>query len=144
MDLGEIRNNLVSNGLRVTPQRVAVMEAIITLNNHPTADAIIRFIQENHPNVAIGTVYKILDILAEHGLIRRVKTENDVMRYDAILEKHHHLYCAESDRIEDYFDEELNQLLADYFNKHNIKGFKIEDVKLQIIGKFKDKKKISQ
>jgi Fur family peroxide stress response transcriptional regulator len=119
------------------------MEAILIMNNHPTTDAIIRFIQEHHPNVAIGTVYKILDILVEHGLLRRVKTENDVMRYDAILEKHHHLYCAESDRIEDYFDEELNSILEDYFSKHNIKGFKIEDMKLQLIGKFHDKKKIT-
>jgi Fur family peroxide stress response transcriptional regulator len=58
------------------------------------------------------------------------------MRYDAILEKHHHLYCSESDRIEDYMDDELNKLIENYFEKKNIPDFKIEDIKLQIIGKF--------
>jgi Fur family peroxide stress response transcriptional regulator len=76
----------------------------------------------------------------EHGLVNRVKTENDVMRYDAILEKHHHLYCAESDRIEDYFNDELNGMLEDYFKNHRIEGFTIEDMKLQIIGKFETRK----
>jgi Fur family peroxide stress response transcriptional regulator len=144
MLVNDIREKLSSSGLRVTPQRVAVMEAIMTLHDHPTTEAIIQFIKEHHPHVVTGTVYKILDILVENGLVRRVKTDNDVMRYDAILDKHHHLYCAESDRIEDYFDEELNRMLEEYFDKHRISGFKIEDIKLQIIGKFKKQKRTIQ
>jgi Fur family peroxide stress response transcriptional regulator len=58
------------------------------------------------------------------------------MRYDSILEKHHHLYCVESDRIDDYYDPELTLLLEDYFSKKNIPNFTIDDVKLQITGKF--------
>jgi Fur family peroxide stress response transcriptional regulator len=46
------------------------------------------------------------------------------------------LYCAESDRIEDYFDTELNEIIGNYFAKKGIPDFKIEDIKLQIIGKF--------
>ncbi len=61
------------------------------------------------------------------------------MRYDAITEKHHHLYSAESDRIEDYFDPELNEIIDNYFKKKGIPDFEIEDIKLQVIGKFKDK-----
>jgi Fur family peroxide stress response transcriptional regulator len=136
MLLNEIRNKLKERGLRVTPQRVAVLEAVIILNNHPTAEQIIGFIKEHHPNVAIGTVYKILDVLEGNKLLKKVKTESDVMRYDAVTESHHHLYCAESDRIEDYFDEGLNNLLENYFTNHNIPGFKVEDIKLQLIGKF--------
>lgn len=138
MDLNEIRSYLINKGLRVTPQRIVVLETILKLNNHPTAEQIISFLQEHHPNIATGTVYKILDILVDHGLICRVKTDHDAMRYDAITDIHHHLYCAESERIEDYFDIGLNQLLQDYFKSHQIPGFRIEDIKLQIIGKFKN------
>ena len=141
MKTGDIRNVLTSKGLRVTPQRVAILEAIIKLKNHPTADNIIDFIKENHPNIATGTVYKVLDALVENGLINKVKTDRDIMRYDAIVEPHHHLYSAKSDRIEDYFDEELNTLLSDYFKKKKIPDFKIKDIKLQIIGNFKTKLK---
>ena len=136
MKVNEIRNKLVEKGLKVTPQRIAILEAIIILNNHPTAENIIDYIRKNHPNIATATVYKVLDALVENELIRKVKTDKDFMRYDAIMEKHHHLYSAESDRIEDYFDTELNELLEKYFETKGIPDFKIEDIKLQIIGRF--------
>jgi Fur family peroxide stress response transcriptional regulator len=135
----KIREKLTEKGLKVTPQRIAILEAVVKLHNHPTADNIIDYIRKNHPNIATATVYKVLDALVENRLINKVKTEKDIMRYDAFLEKHHHLYSSESDRIEDYQDEELNELLGSHFEKKGIPGFKIEDIKLQIIGKFTDK-----
>ena len=138
--MNDIRNKLIEKGLKVTPQRIAILEAIITLNNHPTAENMIDYIRKNHPNIATATVYKVLDALVANELIKKVKTERDVMRYDAIMESHHHLYCSESDRIEDFVDTELNDMIEKYFEKKKIPDFKIEDIKLQIIGKFlKDK-----
>lgn len=139
MKVDEIRNKLTEKGLKVTPQRIAILEAIVKLNNHPTAENIIDYIRKNHPNIATATVYKVLDALEDNELIIKVKTDRDFMRYDAIIEKHHHLYSAESDRIEDYFDSELNELIDDYFKKKGIPDFEIKDIKLQVIGKFKDK-----
>ena len=117
MNSSEIINKLIEKGLRITPQRVVIYEAILKLNNHPTADDIAAFIKRYHPNIATGTVYKVLESLVTTGLIKKVKTEKDVMRYDAILENHHHLYCADSDRIADYYNNELNELLSEYFRK---------------------------
>jgi Fur family transcriptional regulator, peroxide stress response regulator len=139
MKAEEISNKLIEKGLKVTPQRMAIYEAIVTLNNHPTAENIIEYIRKNHPNVSVGTVYKVLDVFAENELIKRVKTEKDVMRYDAIVENHHHIYCSDSDNIEDYFDNELNDLLEAYFRNKKIPDFKVEDIKLQIIGKYINK-----
>lgn len=140
MKIEEIRDKLIEKGLKVTPQRLAILEAIIKLNNHPTAEYIIEYIRKNHPNIATATVYKVLDALVSGQLINKVKTERDIMRYDAIMESHHHLYCSESDRIEDYNDDELNEILEKYFKNKGIPGFMIEDIKLQIIGKFIDNK----
>jgi Fur family transcriptional regulator, peroxide stress response regulator len=139
--INEIRNKLVEKGLKITPQRIAILEAIIKLNNHPPAELIIDYIRKNHPNIATATVYKVLDALAEKGLIKKVKTDKDIMRYDAFLEKHHHLYSSDTDRIEDYLDDELNDMLEKHFEKKKIPDFKIEDIKLQIIGKFIKNKK---
>jgi Fur family transcriptional regulator, peroxide stress response regulator len=139
--INEIRNKLSEKGLKVTPQRIAILEAIIKLHNHPTVDNIIDYIRNNHPNIATATVYNVLDALVANELIKKVKTEKDIMRYDAVMESHHHLYCSESDRIEDFFDADLNEMIEKYFKQKNIPDFKIEDVKLQIIGKFlKDNK----
>jgi Fur family peroxide stress response transcriptional regulator len=136
MKISEIRNKLIEKRLKVTPQRLAILEAIFKLNNHPTAEKIIDYIRNNHPNISTATVYKVLDALVANELIRKVKTEKDVMRYDAITESHHHLYSSQSDRIEDFKDTELNKLIDNYFKKKKIPDFIIEDVKLQIIGKF--------
>jgi Fur family peroxide stress response transcriptional regulator len=135
------REKLQERGLKVTPQRVAIYEAIVKLNNHPTAENVIEYIKANHPNISVGTVYKVLDSLVENELLKKVKTEKDIMRYDAVLSNHHHLYCAETDRIEDYEDEKLNQLINNYFKKNTIENFNVTDIKLQITGKFKNNKK---
>jgi Fur family peroxide stress response transcriptional regulator len=133
----EFRQQLKHKGLKVTPQRLIVLEAMHELDHHPTTDHIYEFIRKSHPNIARGTVYKVLDVLSANQLIRKVKTESDIMRYDGVLQKHHHLYCAESDRIEDYADDELDEMLEEYFRKKDIKGFRIEDIILQIKGRFR-------
>ncbi len=130
------RENLKAKGLKVTPQRVAIFEAILQLDNHPTAEDIVSFIKINNPNISIGTVYKVLDTLVTSNLLEKVKTEKDVMRYDPHLFNHHHLYCAETERIEDYENVKLNELIGDYFKENKIKNFKIQDIKLQITGTF--------
>jgi len=137
----EIIAKLVEKGLKVTPQRITIFEAIIKLNNHPTAENIIEYIRKNQPNISVATVYKVLDALVENELINKVKTERDIMRYDAIMESHHHIYCSDSDRIEDYNDKELNGLLERYFENKKIPDFSIKDIKLQIIGRYTKQKK---
>ena len=138
----DIIGKLTQAGLKITPQRTAVLEAVVELRNHPTAENVFDFIKTNQPNIATGTVYKTLETFVEKGLIKKVKTDKDIMRYDAIIEPHHHLYCSSSDRIEDFSDPGLQQLIEDYFATHSIPNFKIEDIKLQIIGEFvADKKK---
>lgn len=136
MNLNDIGLRLSQKGLKVTPQRMAVLDAILSLKNHPTADNILEYIRKNHPNIAVATIYKVLDVLYEKKLIQRVKTEKDIMRYDAELESHHHIYCSDSDSIEDYKDEGLNQMLKQYFEDNSLTGFQIEDIRLQLIGRY--------
>jgi Fur family peroxide stress response transcriptional regulator len=132
--------DLKDSNLKVTPQRVAVLEALNNLKDHPTADKIKEYVVKNHPNIAVGTIYKTLETFVEKGLVKKVKTEKDVMRYDAILDNHHHLYCEATERIEDFFDNQLNEMLEEYFKKKRIPNFKVKDIKLQIIGTFNNKK----
>ena len=132
----KIRDSFVEKGLKITPQRIAILEAIYTLNNHPTVEDIVNYIRKDNPNIAKGTVYKVLDTLEENQLVKKVKTDKEVMRYDGIVKNHHHLYCSECDLIEDYYDEELDKLLENHFNNKNIEGFKLEDIVLQIRGTF--------
>lgn len=132
----ELRRKLAGKSLKVTPQRMAILGAVYQLGNHPTADQIIAFIRQSHPNIASGTVYKVLETLVDNQLIKKVTTDKNIMRYDGMMENHHHLYCSETDVIKDYHDEELDRLLKDYFKDRNIGGFRISQFNLQINGNF--------
>jgi len=138
MKTDDVVNKLKDKGLKITPQRVAILRAIISMENHPSAEQVIAQIRKTHPNIATGTVYKVLDVLEGNGIIERVKTDDDIMRYDAVLDNHHHLYCIKTNRIENYFDDRLNNILEDYFKKKGIDNFKIDSIKLQINGRFTD------
>jgi Fur family transcriptional regulator, peroxide stress response regulator len=132
----EIRNKLAEKGLKVTPQRLAILDAVYVLGSHPTAENIIEYIRQNNPNIASGTVYKVLETLIENKLVRKVYTDKDVMRYDGVMKNHHHLYCADNEVIEDYVDEKLDLMLQEYFKTHKINDFQIDEIVLQINGKY--------
>jgi len=127
-------------GLKITPQRVAVMQTLCKLRMHPTAEELFAEVSKTIPGLSPTTIYNTLDTFVEKGLIKRVKTDADVMRYDAITEHHHHLYCAVSDRMEDYFDTELDEMLNAYFERKRINGFKVSDIRLQLMGDFSERK----
>ena len=139
VDIHKIRDRISNSGLKVTPQRIAVYRALMDINDHPTAEMVKRHISKNNPSISQGTIYKTLESFVEKGLIEKIRTEDDVMRYEPILEKHHHLYCQKTESIADYYDDELNELIYDYLKKKDIPNFKIEDIKLHIIGEFTDK-----
>ena len=52
MNPEDYRTKLRASGLRVTPQRLAVFEAVDLLKDHPTAEEVIRFIRQKHPEIA--------------------------------------------------------------------------------------------
>lgn len=133
-----IAKEISASGLKVTPQRIAVMQALYKLN-HPRAEEIFNEVSGSIPGLSPTTVYNVLDILVSKGIIKRVKTDLGVMRYDAVSDHHHHLYCADTDRVEDFFDPELDQILQEYFENKKIEGFKLDDIKLQLMGKFEEK-----
>jgi len=138
MKIEDYGTRLRESGLRVTPQRLAVYEAVDVLHDHPTAEEVSQYIRKKHPEIALGTIYKTLETLAEKAILRRVKTDSGLLRYDAVDDRHHHIYCTHCDRIEDYYDAGLTKMLYDYFEIHRIPGFRIEDIKLQIVGKYTD------
>ena len=105
------------------------------LKKHPTVDEIIEAVHKINRDIATGTIYNILDSFVEKKIITRVKTDKDVMRYDSVLNRHHHLYCTDTGAISDYYDEELDEIIDNYFKKKKIENFSIEDIKLQIVGR---------
>ena len=97
-------------GLPATTQRRAVLEVLLQRTDHPTADQIFDAVRKRNPQISRRTVYRVLDTLAEFGLIRRVHHPGATARYDAKTHRHHHLVCIQCNKIVDLESPALDQL----------------------------------
>lgn len=86
----------------MTKQRRLILD-IIRSNSHAhlTANEIYEQAVLSLPNIAVGTVYRNLNILAEEGSIRRVTVADNPDRFDGILELHDHLICSSCGKLSD-------------------------------------------
>ncbi len=72
---------LVSKGLRVTNQRMAIFDAAFELNDHFTAEDLLDRSRQLDDSVSRATVYRSLPILTESGLIREIDVGHDNKYY---------------------------------------------------------------
>jgi Fur family transcriptional regulator, stress-responsive regulator len=79
-------------GLRVTQQRLAVLDALAR-HPHAGADVLIGAVRESRP-VSHQAVYDVLHTLADQGLVRRIQPAGSVARYELrVGDNHHHVVC---------------------------------------------------
>lgn len=129
-----LRQKLVAYELKATSQRIAIYDALLRLKNHPKAEQVYDQLREQHPSLSLATVYKTLDAFVKKGLIRKVFTQEECMRYDTELKDHHHIYCTNTGEIVDYYDEELSELIREFLAKKKLPNLSIKDFRLQING----------
>ena len=92
---------LRNNGYKVTPQRLAVYEVMVSNPCHPTAETIFQQLQYKFPSMSFATVYKTVEILHRLNLIQVLSLGEDSLRYDADVSVHHHLQCTCCSRVYD-------------------------------------------
>jgi Fur family peroxide stress response transcriptional regulator len=117
-------------GLKVTPQRLAVYEAVVASTAHPSPEEVYRLVRQGMPTMSLGTVYKNLDCLEGIGLVVRVASASSTRRYDGRLDDHHHLVCTGCGRIEDYTDPGIESLQP----SGKLAGFAPHKVSVQVLG----------
>ena len=77
-----------------------ILAAVTKLRRHPTAEQVFMAMKKDHPNIALGTVYKHLNALADEGLLLRITEPGSPDRYDR-TERHDHLICSRCGKIAD-------------------------------------------
>jgi len=96
--------------LSVTPQRLAVYKALVSDENHPSPDMIYQSVLPDFPTISFATVYKILETFEQNGIISKVTSLHNTLRYDPLKERHHHIICVKCKRIIDLKSKELDEL----------------------------------
>jgi Fur family transcriptional regulator, peroxide stress response regulator len=107
-------------GLKVTPQRVAVYQALIATDEHPSAEAVFERVRQVFPNISLDTVNRTLLTLNEMGLALAVEGSGDAKRFDGDTGSHQHFKCIRCKRIIDFHHEPFSRIcvpksLADKF-----------------------------
>jgi Fur family peroxide stress response transcriptional regulator len=100
---------LREEGLRITPQRMAIVDYLLKTEDHPSAEHIHKTIQKRYPMVSLSTVYKTLDLLKEKKLVSEIEVEGEA-RFDAHTDEHINLVCMNCGKIEDIDDESLREI----------------------------------
>ena len=92
---------LRSKGKRVTPQRMAVLQAVRSSKEHPSAEQVYEEVRRSLPHISLATVYKALNELREAGQVRALPVAGK-LRYDAERGPgHHHLVCEQCRTVVD-------------------------------------------
>jgi Fur family transcriptional regulator, peroxide stress response regulator len=114
-------------GLNVTPQRLAIYGALIGDETHPSPDAVFRRVRESHPTMSHATVYKTLDTFERHGIISRLTTLHETVRYDPITSHHHHIICVRCKKVMNLPYEKLKaiQIPAQVSRDNKVVGYSV-------------------
>lgn len=112
LSLDAIQLKFRDYGLKSTPQRTAIYQALVHSTAHPTAEDLFAQVSPAYPMLSLNTVYYTLGVLRTAGLVQEVNVGHDRARFDANLSPHHHVICQECQTILDVMDPRLNRLTS--------------------------------
>lgn len=139
-NIEEFKNILKKHSLKATPQRLAVHEAMISLG-HASADMVTEAIaSKNTTKVTVASVYNILTNMAMLGIYDHRLSSNNKMYFDVNTFDHMHFYDRENHVYKDVIDEDLLTLIRSHLGRKRFKGYKLETIDIQLIGRPTKKK----
>jgi Fur family transcriptional regulator, peroxide stress response regulator len=122
---------LKEKGLKITPQRRAIIEVLAAMGNlHPSASAVYREAKKIRKSLSLSTTYAVLNQLSAHGIIKTLQFDTTENRYEANLEEHVNLICEGCGKILDY---EVSTP-ADRGEVEKGTGFTVTDTRLEYYG----------
>ncbi len=90
-------------GLKLTPQRLAILDFLENNRMHPSAEEIFVAVSKRFPTMSFATVYNTLDALRRKGEVRELTIDPEKKRFDPDTSPHHHLICVQCGSIADIF-----------------------------------------
>lgn len=129
--LQEALGALKGSGVRITPQRHAVLEFLINSMTHPTADEIYKALEGKFPNMSVATVYNNLRVFRETGLVRELTYGDSSSRFDCNTSDHYHIICDSCGKIVDFHYPSLHEVesLAE-----QVTGFDVSHHRMEVYG----------
>jgi len=126
------RTALSSAGLRMTSQRVLILDIINHCGGHLDADEVYRQARQRQSNLSLSTVYRNLHTLKELGLVQELHFNESHHRYEVKPStEHHHLICLGCGKVIEFECELCSEMKQEIARK---KGFEITGAEVQVTG----------
>ncbi|MEY9096332.1 Fur family transcriptional regulator [Paenibacillus sp. RC84] len=129
--LEEALAKLKTTGVRMTPQRYAILTYLFDSFNHPTADEIYKALESKFPNMSVATVYNNLKVFIDAGLVRELTYGDDSSRFDADLSDHYHARCQVCGKISDF---DYSPIVDVEHVAAQQTGFRVGGHRLEVVG----------
>ena len=99
-------------GLKVTQQRLIILECLLTGRDHITAQELFENVAVKDSSLGFATVYRFLKQLTDNDLVIEVRMGGLPARYEwANKKKHHdHLTCKNCTKIFEFENEQIEKL----------------------------------
>ena len=98
------------NGLKITPQRVAIFKALVSTDAHPTAEEVYKMVRQDIRNISLDTVNRTLLTLAQIGAAFQVEGTGQPRRFDGDLGDHQHFLCVKCGKVIDFHYEPFDNI----------------------------------
>ena len=126
VELKKFMKVLRNENLKLTPQRVEIFREVCDSDEHREAEEIYLALRERDVHVSRATVYRTMNILYQHDLVRRMNIGDGKWRYEHWLDchQHDHLICIRCGTIVEFMNpqiEEIQKNVADKFNYKLVK-----------------------
>jgi len=122
---------LKATGVRMTPQRHAILEYLLSTMSHPTADEIYKALEKDFPNMSVATIYNNLRLFKEAGLVRELTYGDASSRFDANMSDHYHIICRRCGKITDFEYPPLIEVEEEAARKT---GFRVDSHRMEVYG----------
>lgn len=110
-DTGGITDQLKEKGYRLTPQRLMILTAMESSQDHISAEEIYAQVTARYPHVNISTVYRTLELLKKLGMVYEIDLGEGRIRYHTEASgHHHHLVCQNCGKVIDIDESALSSL----------------------------------
>ena len=112
---GETLAALTRAGYRAGGARRAVIELLGRQDCCLTAQEIFDGLRAEGRAVGIASVYRVLELLNEKGLVQRIDVGSGMARFEPLHrsgEHHHHLVCEDCGKVEAFEDDDLELALT--------------------------------
>jgi len=93
-------NLLRGYSLKVTPQRVAIVEDLYK-NGHMSIDELYKSVKERFSTISLATIYKNINSMIDVSFVKEIKIPNQKSKYELTKKSHSHIICQKCGKVED-------------------------------------------